>query len=365
MNAETRNLGQNFSQTELRPHWEVLDKNNPALLETVLNKAAANGVFSFLIEENLGGSGLGAADFCVFIEEISRACASAAAAFAAHVHAIAPLLLLSGTGSSNAFLSDIAKSDAGSKPLLFAPAVYEDSAHALFPETVNTFFYEHGGEIVVSGAKTNVQCASAASYFTLIARDSATNENAVLVIDSKTPGVEIKVQKERLGLRFCPSNDVLFNNAAVQPECVINKNAGKEFLEEWYEFTDPIFAAIAIGIASEARDAALKYSLGRYQGGKMICDHDVIRAMLSGMEIQLRASRAFAYGHEAGYLSSAFAAEAAENICLDAIQTLGGYGYIADYKIERMLRDAKTLKSSAMSRARGMEFIKSEIEKLK
>lgn len=365
MNDEIRNLGKNFSEAELLPHWEVLDRDDPVLLGGILKKAAANGVFSFLIAEKLGGSGLCVADYCVFIEEVSRGSAAAAAAFAAHLNGIAPMLLLSDNTIAADFLSEIASSDANSEPSLFAPVFYEENAGELFPRDVNTTFALRGDSLILSGSKSNVPCAAAASFFTVLAKSEAAGGNSIIVIPSKTPGVEVAQAGDRLGLRFCPSNGVTFNKVEIHPANIILDNADEAFLRNCLEYIDPVFAAVSIGVAAEARAAAIKYSLDRYQGGKMICDHDSVRSLLTGMEILLRASRSFAYGPDAGFLSSAFAAEAAEQICLEAIQILGGYGYMRDYKIERMLRDVKTIRSAAMSRARGMEYVRDEISNMK
>jgi alkylation response protein AidB-like acyl-CoA dehydrogenase len=362
MEEELRKLGRDFSERALRPKWEVLDAADAAALDTILREAAAAGIFGFAVTEAAGGSGLGAAEYTVFIEEVSRACAGVGALLAAHFAGIAPLLIASG-GDNNRFQSRVTEAEGRGEPALFVAAVKEDPSQELVPENIETVIGHSGKVCVLNGVKTKVVGAAAADCFTVLARDGRDGALCWVVVPRHTKGVEIQPEAARLGLKICPVNDVAFRAVEVPPENMVGTFTDRERLLDFYRFADPVYAAVSIGLATEARDAALKYSLERYQGGKTICDHDAIRLMLAEMEVSIRASRAFAHGPEAGFLASAFAAEASERVCLDAIQVHGGYGYMSDFRIERLLRDAKTFRAIVSPQSRRLEYVRGEIEK--
>lgn len=362
---EIRKLGRDFSKAELARKWDELDRQNPEHLKSVLKAAARNGALSFLAGQNEGGAGLSVSDYCSFVEEVSRACPGAGMLFAAHAQGIAPLLLLSDNDTARGFLSGIAASEAKDIPVLFTAAIYEDSDRTTNPDNIKTEYVEKGETVIVTGAKSNVLCGASASYYAVAARCKASGAMSIIMMPSGSGGISVKEEKKRIGLRFCPVCDVDFKNAATSNKYILLKDAQPEFFRKWTEYSDPALAAVATGIAVEARVAALKYSVERYQGGKQICDHDLVRMMLADMESRTRAARALAYSGEGGLFASGFAAEAAEKTCLDAVQIHGGYGYMEDYRVERYLRDAKALTAIGGSASRGIEYVGLEIEKMK
>lgn len=364
MEKEMRKLGADFSQSALRPNWESLDAAGGALLDDILGKAAAAGIPGFAVPEAAGGSGLGAAEYSVFIEEVSRACGGAGVLLSAHFAGIAPLLLAGGA-NANALLSGVTEAEGRGRAALFTAALKESASAEFVSENIETSIDRTAAVCEIDGTKTKVAAGGVAEWFTVLARDNNGGALCWVAVPRDTIGVEVRPESARLGLRICPINDVVFRRAEVPAENVIMTFTGKEKLLDFHRFTDPVLAAVAIGMASEAFDTAMKYSLERYQGGKMICGHDVVGLLLFNMEMNLRASRSLAYGPDAGFLSAAFAARAAENVCLDAVQVLGGYGYMRDYRVERLLRDVKAFAATLDYRARGLEYIGEEIEKLK
>ena len=363
MENEMKKLGADFSSSVLRPRWEALDAANADVRDEVLKHAAAAGIFGFAVSEDQGGSGLGAAEYSVFLEEVSRASGGAGTLLAAHFAGLAPVLLSSNT--AHALPALVAAAQDRGEALFVAPAVRENPDPDLISGIVQTMAAPAGSACVVNGVKTKVHGAGAADYFTVLAAHSGDETLCWVAVPRNARGVEIRPEAPRLGLKLCPVNDVRFKDVEVPPENVIESFSGTDRLLDYYRFTDPVYAAVALGMASQARDTALEYALQRYQGGRMICDHDVIRLLLADMDVRIRAARALAYSPGHGILGLALAAEAAEQVCLDAVQVLGGYGYMSDYKVERILRDAKTLQAMAAPRARRMEHIRVEIEKLR
>lgn len=359
MENEIRKLAADFAERALLPHWESLDEANAELLAVILKEAAHAGLFGFIISETHGGSGLGMQECMIFLEEASKACAGFGALLAAHVAGITPLLT---NNSGYVHLSKVTEIEQKGEPALFTAAIREEASPEFIPSTISTTIWRNNGVCSVTGSKSKVHGADAARAFTVLARDPSDNSLCWVVIPREAKGVEIKPEASRLGLKLCPMNDVVFDTVEVPTDNIVERFQGKERLLDFYRYIDPAVAAVSVGMAAEAYDTALRYSMERYQGGKMICEHDAIQMLLADMEVSIRASRALAFGPDGGILASVLAAETAEKTCLDAIQVLGGYGYMQDYRIERMLRDAKTFHAMVGARARKMEFIRGEIE---
>lgn len=359
-----RRLGVDFAGSALRPRWDDLDGADADLLDEILKQASAAGILGFAVPESAGGSGLGAMEYGYFIEEVSRACGGVGALLCGHFAGIAPLLMSGGDGAI-AILSKISETEKKGMVSFFTAAVREGASPEFISEEIGTTIEKRGGGYVLKGMKTGVIGGSVAAYFNVLARDAADGTLCWVVVPRDGKGVEVRAGGEKIGLKICPVNHVAFSDVDVPEGNIVSRFTDRHRLSDFHRFVDRAYAAAAIGMAAEACEAALKYSMERYQGGKMICDHDAIRMMLAEMEVGLRAAKGMAYGPDAGYLASAFAAEAAEKICLDAVQTCGGYGYMKDYRVERILRDAKSFRAIVDSRARRMEFIRDEIEKLR
>lgn len=360
---EIRNLGVNFSKSALRPRWDALDAASPAVLGEILQEAAGAGLFGFAIPEAAGGSGLGVAEYAVLLEEVSRACAGIGTLLAAHFTGIAPLLICADGEKKIRLLSTVTQAEADGKPALFAAAIRERRTPEFIQEDLETVVDQEGGICAVTGAKTKVPGAAAAACFMVLAKHQKDGAQCWVMIPREATGVEVHPEAPRLGLRICPINDVTFHGVEVPPENVIAVFPQRGPLLDFHCLVDPVLAAVPVGMSAEAQEAAVNYAKERYQGGKMISDHDAVRMMLSGMEMSIRASRALARDGDAGFLASAFAAEAAEEVCLDAIQVHGGYGYMNEYRIERILRDAKTYRALVGTRARRMESIRNLVER--
>jgi acyl-CoA dehydrogenase len=306
---------------------------------------------------------LGVAEYAVFLEEISRACAGIGALLAAHFAGIAPLLLADEGDRRNRLLSTVTQAEANGKPALFAAAIREGKSPEFIQEDLQTGVDLTRGACVITGTKTGVPGGAVAACFAVLAKNRKDDTSCWVMVPRETPGVELRPEALRLGLRICPMNDVVFHGVDVPPENVIAVLSQREQLLDLHRLVDPALASVPIGMSVEAQEAATGYATTRYQGGKMICDHDAIRMMLAGMEMRIHASRAMVFEGKSGFLASAFAAEAAEEVCIDAVQVLGGYGYMKDYRIERILRDAKTYRALVGCRARRIESARISVER--
>lgn len=381
MEEQIRKLAKDFAENELKKKWEELDCKNSDLLKDILKKSAEIGVFSFLIDEKLGGGGFGAKDFCVFLEEIAKGCGGVGLIYLSHLMGITPILLLNDKEKRDKFLSIITESEKKDSPSIFTLAIKEEKFSKLIPDNIQTMVKVKDKNYILSGNKINILCAEIADYFTLLAKLENSDKFVLLIVPSNLKGIEIKEEKQKMGLKICPINDVFFNDVEISEENILSENIKLSELLNYYKFFDSSLGAVALGMAEEGYNIALKYAKERYQGGKIICEHDVIKIMLSEMKLSIEVARNFVYNSSdlpvpacvtvdrlrqtGNFISSVYASEIAEKVCIDAIQILGGYGYMKDFKLERILRDVKTLQGIINSVSRKMEYIEDEIEKIK
>jgi alkylation response protein AidB-like acyl-CoA dehydrogenase len=287
-------------------------------------------------------------------------------------------LLLNDIKKRNKFLSLIPKSEKENNSLLFTLAINEEKFSKLIPDNIESIIKNKGENFIISGTKKNVLCGSVASYFTLLARFENSDRFTLILVPSNYSGIEISQEKHKLGLKICPVNDVTFNDVEIFKENILEHIKLSDLLN-YYKFFDGCLASIAVGMAEEAYNIALKYTTERYQGGKIICEHDAVKLLLSDMALSIETAKNLVYSvrkktplslsngvyNSSNIISSAYASDIAEKVCIDAIQLLGGYGYMKDFKIERVLRDAKTYQAIINPHLRKMEYINHQIERVR
>jgi len=363
MEKQLRKLGTDFAKAELSDRHEELDRRDTALLDSILSAACENGFFSFLLPESAGGSGLAATDQNFLIEEIAKESGSVASVLAAHTLGVAPMLLNRDSLRVISLMAGITEAESAGKTAVFTLAAGEDRCGFDDPESWKTSARFERGGCTLSGRKTNVLCAEVARRIVTAARRTDGSGFAIVAVPTDIEGMTIKEPRARMGLGLCPVNNVVMEEVRVPEENVIEEVVAPDRIRDYYHFAGPAIGAVATGMAQRAYAIAMKYSTERYQGGKIICEHDAIRLLLANMKFALSAAGSMIRDPFAGMPAAAFAVEAAERICLDAIQVLGGYGYMKDFAIERILRDAKTLKSLFEPAAWKLDCIKEEILK--
>lgn len=359
MEGQIRKLGRKFAEQELRKRWEELDSRNPNLLKGILKKSKDIGIFSFLLSPEIDSTESNLKNYSIFLEEISRGCAGIGVVFVFHLMGITPIYM-----KRNKFLFSITQSEKENNPSIFTLAIYEEKFSKLIPDNIQTIVKPRDGNYIISGNKINVLGAEIASYFTLLARLENSEKFALLIVPSNSEGIEIKEGKNMMGLKICPVNDIYFNNVEISQENILDEDIKPSDLLNYYQFFDSSLAVVSLGIAEESYNIALKYTTERYQGGKIICEHDAVKMMLAEMALYIEIVKNLVYNNVSkSILTSAFASEVAEKVCISAIQLLGGYGYMKDFKLERLLRDAKTYQAIINPRLRKMEYIEDKIRK--
>jgi len=354
--AQARELARKMAQRDIEPRLEALGTHRGDELVKVVELLKQLGFLGLQIQDGGGIEALAAV-----IEEIARVSPGLGLLLASHASAQAPLMLSGGRGFEIAGLLSLAVREEGGSLLSWKE------------ELPRTSVVRKGGALVISGLKKAVVGAGAADHFVVFA--SGEEGLRWCAVPVKADGVTVSPEKPRLGLLSCPVADVEFSDVSVPEGSIIPCEKGKNGILESIRLSDSLFGSIALGIAREAYKRALAYSTERYQGGQMICDHDAIRMILSEMAQNIeaasalvRASAQSADGREwqnACDLSAAFSSDAAIKITIDAVQVLGGYGYMKDYFVEGLMRDAKNLQAMVEPMARRMAFAGREVARVR
>jgi cyclohexane-1-carbonyl-CoA dehydrogenase len=288
--------------------------------------------------------------FCIAVEEIAKYCAASAL-----------LLVIQAVGSFP--IVHGAKGEVGeqtlrriaNEKLLVGYLVTEPHAGSDVAG-LRTSARRDGDTYVISGTKCFATNGGVASVYSCLARTSSEGGHGGLsffLIDRDTPGLSIGKTEEKLGQRGSNTSEVILDEARVPAENLLGEE-GKGFLLAMKDFdmSRPAIGAQALGIAQGALNEMVSYAKQRHTFGKPIAEHQLIQAIIADSATLVEASRGLVYRAAELYdrglpntkiasMAKCFASDAAMKITTDAIQVLGGYGYMKDFNVERMFRDAK------------------------
>jgi alkylation response protein AidB-like acyl-CoA dehydrogenase len=365
---EAREWAREFARRSISPRALELDKDPESPERDVLLKeAAAAGILGVSMPEMLGGSGMDQISGALVTEELAAACSGCAVLFGATTLGLLPILLSFDPGPIGRFVVPIAESWSTGEPKLAALAATE-------PEMGSDFIMGHptgrmgtrarkvDGGYEITGTKVFISNGSLASVVTVFARldpelsdvDNPVRDNMVcLALPTDSPGFSVGQIFDKMGQRACPAAELVFDEVFVPEENRIGaEGQGWQLNRTVMSVTRSPVGAIAVGIARSAFDHALTYAEARVQGGSPIVGHQAVQLMLADMAIRVDAARHLVHeavrSIEAGQpslrlssMAKTFASDAAVANALDAIQIMGGYGYMHEYGVEKLLRDAK------------------------
>ncbi len=296
------------------------------------------------IEKNRGTA------LCAAVEEIARHCASSALLLIIQAVGSFPIVHGASEEFRHRVLSRIAEERALVGYLVTEPSSGSDVA------SIKTVATRDGNDYVVSGTKCFATNGGVASLYAVLARTSKGGGHvglSFLVVERERPGVSIGRTENKLGQRGSNTTEVILNEVRVPAQNLLGSE-GKGFLLAMKDFdmSRPAVAAQALGIAEGAFDVMVRYAKERRTFGKPIAEHQLIQAILADSATLIEASRGLVYraarlydqGRQNTKLASmakCFASDAAMKVTTDAVQVLGGYGYMKDFPVERMFRDAK------------------------
>jgi acyl-CoA dehydrogenase len=345
-----REMAHDFAEKEMRPRaWEY-DKDG-AWPEDVLKKAWEIGLMNSHVPEEYGGPGASYLEGVIIEEEIGWGCSGIGTSLSANGLALAPLLL----GGSEALKKEVL-GHITSEPVFASFCLTEPDAGSDV-SGMRTTAVRKGDKYVLNGSKCFITNGSYASYYTVYAKtDKAAGHRGItcfLVPRDETVTVDKK--EDKMGQRASNTATITFNETEIPAENIIGEeNHGFKLAMMTLDRTRPGVASMATGIARAAFEFATEYSKQRVQFGVPIAMHQAIQFMIADMATKVHLSR-LATWHSAVLLDQGrrntlesshakrFAADTAMEVTTDAVQVYGGYGFMKEYPVEKLMRDAKIM----------------------
>ena len=339
-----------FAEAEIRPHVMEWDEAQTFPME-VVKKLGRLGYLGSIFPEEYGGAGLGYIEYSIIIEELSRVDGSVGIIVAAHTSLCSNHIFKCGSEEQRRkYLPKLTNGDWIGCWSLTEPEAGSDAAGTRTTAVLD------GDTWVLNGAKTfttNAHYADLCVAMAVTDRGQAQHGVSAFAVEKGAPGFRAGKKENKLGLRASATGEVIFENCRL-PRCHLIGQRGEGFVDSLRILDGGriSIAALALGMAQGAYDAALKYSKQRKQFGRPISEFQAIQHKLVDMATEIDASRLLIY--RAGWLldqgkrvtresamAKLFASEAAVRIANEAVQIHGGYGFIKDYPVEKFYRDVK------------------------
>jgi len=319
----------------------------------IINILADAGLFGIYIPEEYGGLGFGNLENCLAVEELSKVCIGVSVSFAASGLGCYPILLYGSEEQKKHYLPIIAS---GKKLAAFG---ITESAAGSDAASIRTTAVKDGNEYVLNGVKQWITNGGEAEIYSVIAitdKKKGPRGASAFIVEKDTPGFSFGLKEKKLGIRSSATRELVFEDCRIPQENLIARE-GMGFIVAMKTFdqTRPGIAAQGVGLAQGALDAAVEYARERETFGKPIIAHQAVQHMLADMATQIEAARALTYLSartadtrskdlpKVSAMSKLFATDVAMKVTTDVVQIFGGYGYMRDYPVEKMMRDAKIL----------------------
>lgn len=348
--AMIRDLCRQIAEEKIKPVREKHDETGEFPWD-IVKVFAQSDLFRIGIPEEYGGTGGGVMETVVAVEELSKGCGGIALALAATGLGTYPILIAASDEQKKKYLPRIASGET-----LAAFGLTEAGAGSDAGGT-RTTAVKDGDFYVLNGTKQWITNAGEAEIYTVIAiTDKAKGPRgaSAFIVEKGTPGFDFGKKENKMGIRASATRELVFQDCRIPKANLIGKE-GMGFIVamKTLDKSRPGVAAQALGIAAGALDEAVQYSRERRQFGKPISAFQGVQFMLADMATQVEAARTLIY-QAARYIDSGakdvgrisamcklFASDVAMRVTTDAVQVFGGYGYMKEYPVEKMMRDAK------------------------
>ena len=347
---QIREMARNFTQNVLKPG--VIERDRDMIHPTeFLKQMGELGFMGMMVDTKYGGGGMDTLSYCIAMEEISKLDASCSVAMSVNNSLVCWGLEAYGTEEQKQkYLVPLAK---GEKLGAFALSEPEAGSDATSQKTTAE---DKGDYYLLNGTKNWITNGGKADTYLVIAQTHPEKGHRginVLIVEKGMSGFEIGAKEDKLGIRASDTHSLLFTDVKVPKENRIGEDGfGFKFAMKTLEGGRIGIAAQALGIAAGAYELAVEYSKVRKAFGTEISNHQIIQFKLADMATQIEAARLLVYKaawlkdqHQDYAIASAtaklYASEVAMRVTTEAVQIHGGYGYVKEYHVERLMRDAK------------------------
>ncbi len=347
-----RDLARRIGEEKIVPVRAELDEHNkfPGDIMKAIGQADLMGIY---IAEEYGGLGKKSFDLIIAVEEISKFCLGVSTCYAANALGTYPILLFGTDAQKKKYLPDIAT---GKRLVAFGLTEANAGSDA---SGVQTTAKLDGNEYVLNGTKQWITNGGEAEIYTVIAitdKSKGARGASAFIVEKGTPGFTFGKKENKMGIRASSTTELIFSNCRVPKENIISKEGmGFIIAMKTLDSSRAGVGAQGVGVAQGAIDEAIKFAKNRVQFGQPITSFQAIQHMLADMQTQTEAARALVYAvsrmmdsgakdfSRASAMAKLFATDTAMKVTTDALQVMGGSGYMKEYPLEKMMRDAKIL----------------------
>ncbi len=347
---QLRKTVREFAEAEILPHVMEWDEAQHFPVE-VFRELGSLGVLGAVFPEEYGGAGFNYVDYSIIIEELARVDPSIGLSTAAHISLCTSHIYTAGSEEQKKrYIPKLASGEWIGSWALTEPESGSDAGGT------NTKAVLDGDEWVINGLKTFCTNAHAADVFVVMAmtdREKASHGISAIIVEKDTPGFRVGKKENKLGMRCSPTGELILTDCRVPASNIIGQR-GEGFIDS-LKILDGgriSIAALGVGIAQGAFEAALKYSKQRKQFGRFISEFQAIQHKLADMATEIEAARLLtlraAWLKDTGLsvnkessMAKLYTSETAVRVANEAVQIHGGYGFIKDYPVEKFYRDAK------------------------
>ena len=347
-----RDLARQIAEEKIVPARSELDETGQFPWD-IMYTLAQSDLFGLFIPEEFGGLGKGCLELSIAVEELSRACLGVSTTFAANALGTYPILLFGSDEQKKKFLPDIA---AGKRLVAFGLTEANAGSDA---SGIQTTARLEGNEYVLNGTKQWITNGGEAEIYTIIAitdRSKGPRGASAFVVEKGTPGFSFGKKENKMGIRASATTELIFDNCRIPKDNIIGKEGmGFVVAMKTLDNSRTGVGAQGVGVAQGAFEEAVKFARQRVQFGHPVITFQAVQHMLADMATSIEAARALVYAvarlvdsgakdvSKESAMSKVFATDVAMKVTVDAVQVMGGSGYMKEYPVEKMMRDAKIL----------------------
>ncbi len=346
-----RDMAREFAEKEMRPRAAEYDRGHD-FPEEVMKKAFEVGFLTCTVPAEYGGGGLGDLETALVSEELAWGCAGMYTTMMANSLAFTPILLFGTEDQKRTFFAPFVRG------LAFASYCLTEREAGSDTTAIKTTARKDGGSYVINGSKcfiTNGGVSSLYVVFANAAPEKGARGLSVFLVPRETPGVTVGKVEDKLGHRASNTTELFFEDVRVPADHILGREGlGFTVAMKTFDKTRAAVGAAGVGIARAALEHAVAYSKTRVQFGKPIATLQATAFKLAQMAMEIEAARLLVWraawlmdqgkpnGKESA-MAKCFGSDVAMKAAMEALQIFGGYGYMKDYPVEKLVRDAKLL----------------------
>ncbi|MDI6801538.1 MAG: acyl-CoA dehydrogenase family protein [Thermodesulfovibrionales bacterium] len=347
-----KELAAQIAEEKVKPVRAELDETGEFPWD-IMKTLAQSDLFGLFIPEEYGGLGKGSLELCIAVEEISRVCLGVSTSYAANALGTYPILIIGSEEQKKKYLPDIAS---GKRLVAFGLTEANAGSDA---GGVQTTARLDGNEYVLNGTKQWITNGGEAEIYTIIAitdKSKGARGASAFIVEKGTPGFTFGKKEDKMGIRASVTRELIFDNCRIPKENIIGKEGmGFIIAMKTLDKSRTGVGAQGVGVAHGAFEEAVAFARQRHQFGHPVISFQAVQHMLADMAIQIEAARSLVYSvsrfidsstkdiSKETAMAKTFATDVAMKVTVDAVQVMGGAGYMKEYPVEKMMRDAKIL----------------------